>query len=208
MPDGGDGSLVGFSQRGLALGEDLLDRVQVRAVGWQEEQMGTGPAYGAPDGLPFVAAEIVEHDDVAPAQRWGGELSTQARKRAPLIGPSNTQGATMPSARSAARKVIVVQCACGTAATRRLPRRARPCVRVMLVSAQVSSMKTRRAGSPRAATREPVCVRPRPPSPSDGSAAQAPPKAKLSGQSRARNRRSLLTVQSFQSCYELGWQAN
>ena len=74
MPDGGDGSLVGFSQRGLALGEDLLDRVQVRAVGWQEEQMGTGPASGAPDGLPFVAAEIVEHDDVAPSQRWGGEL--------------------------------------------------------------------------------------------------------------------------------------
>src|SRR5262245_63771639 len=58
-----------------------------------------------------------------------------------------TQGASIRSERSAARKVSVRQRPCGTLATRRVPRGARPWVRVMLVLAQVSSMKTRRVGS-------------------------------------------------------------
>ena len=44
---------------------------------------------------------------------------------------------------------MVVQRRCGTAATRRWPRSARPCVRVMLVLAQVSPTNTQRAGSTR-----------------------------------------------------------
>ena len=46
-----------------------------------------------------------------------------------------------------ATNVDVFQCPCGTAATRRCPRGARPYRRVMLVVAQVSSMKTNRSGS-------------------------------------------------------------
>jgi hypothetical protein len=53
----------------------------------------------------------------------------------------------MRSRRSAARKVSVRQRPCGTLATSRLPRWQRPWLRVMLVLAQVSSMKTRREGS-------------------------------------------------------------
>ena len=48
------------------------------------------------------------------------------RKLAPLIGPSTTQGAVMRSQRNAARKVRVRQRACGTLATRRVPRGASP----------------------------------------------------------------------------------
>src|SRR5215469_2972099 len=60
-----------------------------------------------------------------------------------------TQGAVMRSWRSAARKVSVRQRPCGTLAIRRAPRLQRPCRRVMLVLAQVSSMNTRRLGSSR-----------------------------------------------------------
>src|SRR5215210_2587770 len=62
---------------------------------------------------------------------------------APLI----TKGAVTPSRRSPATKVVVVQCPNGALPTSRAPRRQRPRARVMLVLAQVSSMKTRRAGS-------------------------------------------------------------
>jgi hypothetical protein len=63
-----------------------------------------------------------------------------------LIAPSNTQGAVILSQRGAARKLVVFQWPCGTAATSRCPRRARPWRRAMLVVAQVSSITTRRSG--------------------------------------------------------------
>jgi hypothetical protein len=75
--------------------------------------------------------------------------STQARKAAPLTGPSSTSGATIRSLRNPARNVVVFQCPCGTDAIRRSPRGARPRVRVMLVLVQVSSRKISRAGSSR-----------------------------------------------------------
>src|SRR2546421_11527838 len=60
-----------------------------------------------------------------------------------------THGASIRLERNAARKVSVRQRPCGTLATSLWPRAQRPCVRVMLVLAQVSSMKTRREGSSR-----------------------------------------------------------
>ncbi len=53
------------------LGEDLFDRVQVRAVGRQKDQMGSPGPDGGARGLALVAAQIVEHDDVAGLQGWG-----------------------------------------------------------------------------------------------------------------------------------------
>ena len=49
-----------------------------------------------------------------------------------------------PSHLRPAMKVSVLRCPCGTFATRRRPLAHRPCARVMLVFAQVSSMKIRR----------------------------------------------------------------
>ena len=57
------------------------------------------------------------------------------------------QRRTIRSLRNPARNVVVVQWPCGTEATSRSPRRARPRVRVMLVLVQVSSRKIRRVGS-------------------------------------------------------------
>ncbi len=87
---------------------------------------------------------------MSPGRRVGTRnCSTQAWNRHPLIGPSNTQGAVMPLARSPARNVMVDQRMNGTAATRRSPCVAQPRVRVMLVLAQVSSTKISRSGSTR-----------------------------------------------------------
>jgi hypothetical protein len=54
-----------FRTRCFELGEELLDGVQVRAVGWQEEHVGSRVPDGAPCRLAFVAAEIVEDHDIA-----------------------------------------------------------------------------------------------------------------------------------------------
>src|SRR5215813_4955969 len=53
----------------------------------------------------------------------------------------------MPLRRSAATKVMVFQCPCGTRPIRRSPRGQRPLSRTILVLAAVSSTKTSRAGS-------------------------------------------------------------
>jgi hypothetical protein len=65
FPGGFDGSLGGFAEQGLEFGEDLLDRIEVGTVGRQEEQLGADGPYRAPNGSAFVAAEIIDDDDVA-----------------------------------------------------------------------------------------------------------------------------------------------
>lgn len=53
-PDGFDGSLGGFAQARFQLGEDLFDRIEVGAVGRQEDQvcarLSDGPAGLCPCG--------------------------------------------------------------------------------------------------------------------------------------------------------------
>jgi hypothetical protein len=52
------------------LGEDLLDRVQVRGVFGQEDQFGSARADRLSDGVAFVAAEVVLDDPIARLERW------------------------------------------------------------------------------------------------------------------------------------------
>ena len=59
MPCCLDRSLVGLSKHRLQLGEPLLDRIEVRTVVRQEQEMHPGLA----DGLILVAAQVVEDDD-------------------------------------------------------------------------------------------------------------------------------------------------
>lgn len=57
----------------LELGEDLLDRIEVWAVGWQEQQArASGPDRVSDSGF-LVAGQVVEDDDVAGRER-GAEL--------------------------------------------------------------------------------------------------------------------------------------
>ncbi len=63
--NGLEGSRFGLSQQVFELGEDLLDRVQIRGIFRQEEQFGADRADKLARGLAFVAAEIVHDDDIA-----------------------------------------------------------------------------------------------------------------------------------------------
>ena len=86
VPDGSDGAFVGFAEQGLEFGEDHLDRVEVRTVGRQEQQVRTGISYGPAHGNAFVAAQVVEHDDVAMPQSWHQELCHPCQEQAAVDG--------------------------------------------------------------------------------------------------------------------------
>lgn len=111
--------------------------------------MRPGLADGATRRHALVAAQVVENDDVARPQRWREKLHDPRQERRPVDRPAEHARRGGAVERRAARKVMVVQRRCGTAAIRRRPRSARPCGRVMLVLAQVSAMNTKRAGSTR-----------------------------------------------------------
>jgi len=67
-----DGPGFGLAQQSFELGEDLLDRVEVGAIGRQEEQLGAHASNGSAHSTAFMTAEIVHDDDIA----W-----TQARRQ-------------------------------------------------------------------------------------------------------------------------------
>ena len=58
--EGVEGSRRGFAQEGLQLGEPLLDRVEIGAVGRQVEQPSAGVLDRRSDALHLVARQIVE----------------------------------------------------------------------------------------------------------------------------------------------------
>ncbi len=74
VPDVSDGSFIGLSQQGLELGEHHLDRVQVGAVGRQEQEVCAGSADGAANIDALVATKVVEDHDIAGPERWCEEL--------------------------------------------------------------------------------------------------------------------------------------
>ena len=63
---------MGFAEHVLQLREDLLDRVQIRGVFRQEEELGAGLADCPPNRLSPVTPEIIHDHDVA-----GGEAGDQ-----------------------------------------------------------------------------------------------------------------------------------
>lgn len=75
-----EGSGVLFSQERLELGEGLLDWVQVRAIGGQEEQLRARRPDCLSDSAALVAAEVVHHDDIAVAQGWYKKLDHPGEK--------------------------------------------------------------------------------------------------------------------------------
>ena len=69
--EGLNGARGAFSQQVFQLGKDLFDGVQIRRVFRQEEQLGAGRANELAHDFAFVAAEIVDDDDVVGLQ--GGD---------------------------------------------------------------------------------------------------------------------------------------
>src|SRR5215213_10030368 len=55
------GARLGPSQEPLELREGLLDRVEVRGVGWQVHKLAAAPLDDLPDPLALVGGEVVHH---------------------------------------------------------------------------------------------------------------------------------------------------
>src|SRR3954471_10225739 len=64
LPQALDRALGGFAQQRLVFGESLLDRVQVGAVGRQIDELRPSGGDCLGDAGDFVAAQIVEQDNV------------------------------------------------------------------------------------------------------------------------------------------------
>jgi len=73
-PDTFNGALLGLAEQDFELCEDLLDRIEVRAIGRQEDEPGARGADSLADSLGLMRAEIVHDDDVARLERWHQHL--------------------------------------------------------------------------------------------------------------------------------------
>ena len=75
----------------LQLGEDLLDRVEVRRVGWKVEQLGAHRLDGLAHAGHLVSAEVVHDHRVAPLQH-GHQGVGDVGPEALAVGGSVEQG--------------------------------------------------------------------------------------------------------------------
>jgi hypothetical protein len=91
-PSGREGSLGGTSEQRLQLGEQLLDRIEVGAVGRQEEQLGASLVDGLAHRLAFVAAEVVDDHDVAGRKRRCQDLLNIGEEASAVDRPVDDAG--------------------------------------------------------------------------------------------------------------------
>lgn len=63
-----DATAHGFAHGVFDFGEGFLNRIEVGAVGRQEEKPGSRGADRGPDGHALMAPEVIDHDNVAWAQ--------------------------------------------------------------------------------------------------------------------------------------------
>ena len=83
-------------------GEDLLDRIEVGAVGRQEEQMRSRGADGVAGLFTLVTAEIVEDDDLTSRQGGCQHFLDIEREELAIDGTVDDPGRADPVVRSAA----------------------------------------------------------------------------------------------------------
>jgi len=69
-----EGAWTERAEEGLQFGERLFDRIEVRTVGWQESQLGSGLLDRHADFGLFVRGEVVEDDDIATSQHRHQDL--------------------------------------------------------------------------------------------------------------------------------------
>ena len=133
----------------LELGEELLDGVEVGAVGRQKEHVGSRLADGASRCPAFVAAEIVEDHEIAFGKGGSEYLLDVESEEFAVDGAIDDQGgidAIEPQGGDESERLPVTVRNLGRQALSRGPQ---PRSGAMLVLTQVSSRKTRRAGAMR-----------------------------------------------------------
>ena len=95
-PGGLGGARIGFVQQGLELGKDLLDRVEIRRVARQEEQLGADAADQLANRIALMAAKVIHDDDVAGAEGGDQELFDVSAETGAVDRPVNDAGSGDP----------------------------------------------------------------------------------------------------------------
>src|SRR5215813_2014349 len=150
-------ALGGLSEERFEFAENLLDRVEIRRIRWQIERGRTHSLDRVRHTGYLMSRKVVHDDDVTVVERWSQTLFDVCEEVVPFIGPSITNGATIPSWRSPTTRVMVFQWPWGTDPTNRSPRGQRPRSLTKLVLVAVSSMNTNLAGSSRPCLRIQRC---------------------------------------------------
>lgn len=83
-------------QKRFQLGEGELDRIEVRAVGWEETEARTDPLNRRLHLGLFVHREVIEDDDVAGAERRDEHLLDIGEKRGIIDRPVEDGGRREP----------------------------------------------------------------------------------------------------------------
>src|SRR3546814_3091571 len=93
-----DCALGGAPEQVLERGEQLFDRVEVGAIGRQEEESGSDLAQGGANRLAFVGAEIVHDGDVARLQGGHEDLFDPCEEGATVDRPADDAWCNDPHA--------------------------------------------------------------------------------------------------------------
>ncbi len=76
VPEAVDGPLGHFAKRAFDFGEDLLDGIEIGAIGGREPSFGAGGFGGLADAGDLMGAAIVPDDDFSGAQLGARTCST------------------------------------------------------------------------------------------------------------------------------------
>jgi hypothetical protein len=136
----------GFAEGCFELGEGLFDWIEIGAVGRQVAKRRAGSLDRFFDAGDFVTGEIIHDDDIARAQGRDEKMLDISQEACSIYRPIKDTGRGDLILAKRGKNVVVIQWPCGTGATSRCPRGARPKSRTILVFAPVSSMNTRRPG--------------------------------------------------------------
>ena len=100
-PDGGPERVFGprgsFPEQRLQLGEELLDRVQVRRVGWEVEHAGPHGPDRLLDPGHLVSGQIVHHNDIVRFEFRREHLSDVGAERLARPWPIQHKGRDHPA---------------------------------------------------------------------------------------------------------------
>jgi len=118
--------LAALRKRALSFGKVFFDRVEVRAVGREEQLVRAGRLDPLAHGSAAMAGEIVHDHNVAGLELGNKYLSAIGLKPVAIAGAVRHRGATIPLVRRPATNVVVLRCPWGTAIRSRSPFRHRP----------------------------------------------------------------------------------
>jgi len=84
--------LAAFSEQRFEFREEFFNGVQVGRIGRQIEHRGAGQGDGLLDTIHFVAAQVVEDDDIAAAKRGAQELLDPSQEQFSVHGAVDHHG--------------------------------------------------------------------------------------------------------------------